>query len=150
MASVKHTASFEIGQSIQDTFPLFSAEGEKLWVPGWEYENVMGSTDLREDYVFVTKSHDHAAADAIWVVKKHEPEKYLVQFYRVEPSEKVGIIEVKCFSESDFKTKVRVTYEYVGLSASGNEFILEFSPSRYEAFISEWRTLLQNYFAEKG
>jgi hypothetical protein len=31
---------------IEILFPLFSAEGEKLWVPGWDYENVMGTREL--------------------------------------------------------------------------------------------------------
>ena len=43
MRTVKHTAAFQISQPIKILFPLFSAEGEKLWVPGWDYENVMGS-----------------------------------------------------------------------------------------------------------
>ena len=50
---------------IAELFPLFSPEGEKLWVPGWDYENIMGTTALSEDYVFLTKIHDHATRDAI-------------------------------------------------------------------------------------
>ena len=43
MSSVKHIEKFRIDQPIEILFPLFSAEGEKLWVPGWDYENIMGS-----------------------------------------------------------------------------------------------------------
>jgi hypothetical protein len=149
MTSVKYTASFEIQQPVKEVFPLFSAEGEKLWVPGWNYENIMGSTELHEDYVFVTKKHDHAASNAIWVVKRYEPVKYLVQFYKVEPEEKLGIIEVQCIGQNDFLTKVQVTYEYIGLSPAGNDFIAGFSLENYEAFIGEWKTLLVRYFASK-
>jgi hypothetical protein len=42
------------------------------------------------------ESHDHAASDAVWVVKRYEPEQHLVQFYKVEPGEKLGVIEVQC------------------------------------------------------
>ena len=69
MSSVKHSKKISINQPIEILFPLFSAEGEKLWVPGWDYENVMGSTDLHEDYIFLTKTDAHAATDAIWLVK---------------------------------------------------------------------------------
>ncbi len=48
-----------------EVFPLFSPEGEKAWVPGRDYENVMGTTELAEDYVFTTRSHDHAATTAV-------------------------------------------------------------------------------------
>jgi hypothetical protein len=40
--SISYTKSFEIKISIANLFPLFSPEGEKQWVPGWDYENVMG------------------------------------------------------------------------------------------------------------
>ena len=69
MSTIKHRAGFRINQPIDILFPLFSAEGEKLWVPGWDYESTLGYGDLHEDYIFLTKNHDHASADAIWLVK---------------------------------------------------------------------------------
>jgi len=146
MSKVKHTAVFEITQPIDKMFALFSPEGEKLWVPGWDYENIMGVTDLYEDYVFLTKNHDHASTDAIWLVKKYEPESYLVQFYKVEPKDKIGVITVQCTEVSDTRTKIQVTYEYIGLSEIGNEFVAKFSISEYENFIAEWESLLVKYF----
>lgn len=146
MSNIKHTASFQISQPIHLLFPLFSAEGEKLWVPGWDYKNIMGNNELHEDYVFLTKTHDHASTDAIWVVKKYEPENYLVQFYKVEPEDKIGIIEVKCIQLNKIVTEIQVTYEYIGLSDKGNQFIKEFTSSEYKLFISEWEKLLISYF----
>jgi len=57
LSQIKHTADFLINQPIEILFPLFSAEGEKLWVPGWDYENIMGTDELHEDYIFLTKNH---------------------------------------------------------------------------------------------
>jgi len=75
MNTIKHTAAFEIDEPIDKLFPLFSAEGEKLWVPGWDHENIMGSTDLCEDYIFLTRNHDHASTKAIWLLQiKMRPE----------------------------------------------------------------------------
>ncbi len=146
MASTRHAACFEIDQPAPVLFPLFSPEGEKLWVPGWDYRDVMGETALREDYVFLTRGHDHAAGEAIWVVKRYLPEDYLVSFYKVEPGVKLGIIEVRCFEIDRSRTRVQVSYEYVGLSAAGDEFVSAFSRADYEDFIGEWRKLLVNWF----
>jgi len=110
-------------------FPLFSAEGERLWVPGWDYVNVMGSTDLHEDYVFLTKSHDHAGTDAIWLVKRYEPEDFFVQFYRVEPEDKVGVVSVRCTPRGKAFTEVEVTYRYTALGDKGRQFIEGFTAS---------------------
>ena len=138
MSKIKQQTSFKVHQSAEVLFPLFSAEGEKYWAPGWDYENVMGgSTDMHEDYVFLTAGHrsnqydahgqdhhehdrhgdhhakpthsesgsdahghhsseDHTVPKTIWLVKRHEPENYIVQLYRVEPQDRVAVITVQC------------------------------------------------------
>ena len=146
MNSVKHTAGFEIAQPIAILFPLFSAEGEKLWVPDWDYENVMDTTQLSEDCVFLTRSHDHAETDAIWIVKKYVPADYLVEFYRIEPEQKVGLVRVRCSSVSKAQTSVEVTYRYTALSSDGKRFVASFDETAYGEFIAEWKTLLSQYF----
>jgi hypothetical protein len=146
MTSVSHTRIFELAVPIAELFPLFSPEGEKRWVPGWDYKNVMGTTDLSEDYVFLTRSHDHAGADAVWVVKRYDPRAHEVQFYRIEPEEKVGLVRVKCAAVGDRQTAVEVTYRYTALSASGEDFIRSFDESAYKAFIDQWQALLSRYF----
>ncbi len=154
MSRVRHTESFEIDRPADVLFPLFSAEGEVAWVPGWTYENVMdGATELHEDYVFVTGAHDHPGSDdeggtdAIWIVKRHEPESWRVEFYRVEPGDKVGLVAVNLHEIGPASTRVEVTYEYIGLSPRGDEFIDGFTAESYRAFITEWKNLLDAYFA---
>ena len=149
MKSISHTKSFEMTVSIVKLFPLFSPEGEKYWVPSWDYENVMGTAELSEDFVFLTKTHDHGTTDAIWVVKKYDPQSHLVQFYKIEPEDKIAVVTVKCTELEAERTKVQVTYKYMALSATGEMFISEFSESAYEEFIGEWQTLLSNYFESK-
>jgi len=149
MNSVKHSKKFTINQPIDILFPLFSAEGEKLWVPDWNYENIMGSNDLHEDYIFLTQNHNHASAKAIWLVKKYDPDAYFVQFYKVEPNDKVGIISVQCFQRDESETEVEVTYHYISISEKENEFIKNFTSEKYTEFIDEWEKLLLIYFESK-
>jgi hypothetical protein len=146
--SVSHTATFKINQPVQAVFPLFTPEGEKLWAPGWDYDNLMGTAPLDEDYLFLTRSHDHAANEAVWIVKTYIPERYRVQYYKIEPGEKVGIIEAACAPLSPASTEVQVSYRYVGLSETGNRFVERFTKKDYDAFIGEWKRLIESYFAE--
>jgi hypothetical protein len=146
---VSYTAEFEITQTVQVVFPLFTPEGEKLWAPGWDYENLMGTDTLNEDDLFLTRSHDHAAREAIWIVKKYDPGTYRVQYYKIEPGEKAGIIEVDCDPSAPGATKVQVAYRYIGLSETGNRFVEGFTRKDYEAFIGEWKRLIDSYFAER-
>jgi len=129
---------------------LFSPEGEKSWVPGWDYENVMGTIELAEDYVFLTKTHDHGTTDAIWVVKKYDTKSHFVEFYKIEPEDKIGIVTVECTELEAARTKIQVTYKYMALSKTGEVFVSGFNESAYEEFIGEWQTLLSNHFQSMG
>ena len=149
MNSIEHTKTFYMDSPVAELFPLFSPEGETLWVPGWRYESPMESTELCEDYVFLTKTHDHASAEAIWVVKRYDPAAYLVEYYKVEPNQKVGTIRVRCAPLGNARTSVEVTYKYTAFSADGKAFISEFSAAAYDRFIGEWQTRLTNYFASR-
>ena len=146
MKSVSHSKSFMIEQSIDKLFPLFSPEGEKLWVPDWDYHNVMDSTTLTEDYVFLTDTHDHASTQAIWIVKRFDPAVHLVQYYKIEPGDKIGLITVKCLEKGSGFTEVQVTYKYIALSVAGEKFISKFTENNHTAFIEHWRVLLEKYF----
>jgi hypothetical protein len=147
MSSVKHGAGFDIPRPVEEVFPLFSPEGEKRWAPNWDYKNIMGTTELSEDYVFLTRSHDHASADAIWLVKRYVPSEWFIQFYRVEPEDKVGVVTVRCSSISEQTTYVEITYQYIPLSEKGRKFIDGFTVETFERFIDEWKDLLLRYFA---
>jgi hypothetical protein len=149
MQSITHNKSFEMDMPVKDLFPLFSPEGEKFWVPGWGYENVMGTTELSEDYVFLTKTHDHGTTDAIWIVKEYDPKSHFVKFYKIEPEDKIGVVSVRCSELESERTKVQVTYKYIALSETGEKFISNFSARAYEEFIAEWQTLLSKYFASR-
>lgn len=150
MNSIKYSAGFEIGRPVEQVFPLFTPEGEKLWTPGWDYEDVRGASEPAEDAVFLTHGHDHAAAQAIWLVKRYEPQNYYVQYYKVEPGDKVGIVTVQCAGQTPDETHVEVTYEYVALSQKGRAFIESFTRESYETFIAKWAELLGSYFTAAG
>jgi hypothetical protein len=145
--SVSHTAEFGINQPPQSVFPLFTPEGEKLWAPGWDYENLLGTTKLHEDYLFLTTTHDHAGSGAIWIVKKYDPDAHCIQYYKIEPGEKVGIIDVRCYESGRRSSRVRVTYTYTGLSEVGNRFVTHFTKKDYDAFIAEWKRWIDAYYA---
>lgn len=146
MLNITHTKSFTLNEPIEMVFPLFSAEGETKWVPNWDYENIMESNELHENYVFLTTNHDHSTTKAIWIVKRYDPEQHVIQFYKVEPEQKVGIISVSCSALSNSITEISVTYEYIGISDEGRKFIHTFTSEEYEKFIDEWKQLLTAYF----
>lgn len=89
------------------------------------------------------------ASDAVWLVQKYVPEEYYIQFYKIEPEDKVGIIDVRCIQLNNARTEVQVTYEYIGLSEKGNRFISSFTAAYYNSFISEWKKFAYYLFRDK-
>jgi len=150
MKLISHTKAFTMFVPIAELFPLFTPEGEKKWVPGWDYEKVMETFELSEDYVFLTRKHDHGTSNAIWIVKKYNPTSHFVQYYKIEPETKIGVVSVKCIELEMAKTEVQVTYKYIALSKDGEVFVSEFSEKVYEEFIGEWQKLLADYFRRDG
>jgi hypothetical protein len=146
MNSVQHTAGFDLPQTLDLVFPLFTPEGEKLWAPGWDYHNLMGTTELSEDYVFLTESHDHAGAAAIWLVKRYLPDEGLVSYFRVEPGDKVGVVTVQCSPVESGGTRVEVTYRYIPLSEKGQAFVDGYTQEAHQEFIAHWKVFINKYF----
>ena len=54
---------------------------------------------------------------------------------------------MQCKPLSKTKTELEVAYEYIGLSAKGNEFIAGYTAEAHEKFIAQWAKLLEHYFA---
>ncbi|NKB22909.1 MAG: hypothetical protein GKR87_00625 [Kiritimatiellae bacterium] len=151
MTSIACSKAFKIEEiPIEQAFHLFSPEGEKEWVLGWNYQNLMGTTELCEDYIFTTKTHDHTATKALWIVKHYDPGNYVIELYRVEPEEKIGVIRVTCSDSGQETTDVTVTYRCVALSTTGEQFINSFTKDHYNDFITEWQSLLQEYQKNKS
>ena len=90
MKSISHTKSFQMDIPIEELFPLFTPEGEKKWAPGWDYINLMETIELSEDYVFITKTHDHKTTEAIWIVKKFDPKSYIDEYFEHFIQKKAG------------------------------------------------------------
>jgi hypothetical protein len=150
MKTVLHCKSFQLAVPFDEAFYLFTPEGEKLWAPDWEYESVLESTELSEDYVFKTKKHDHHSTEAIWLVKTYDPVAGTIEYYKVQPKDKVGVISIVCREITPTSTEVRVAYQYTALSKTGEEFIAHFDTVAYDTFIDHWEVLLGEYVSGKS
>lgn len=74
----------------------------------------------------------------------------MIQFYRVEPEDKIGVVTVQCSKTNEGMTHVQVTYEYIALSDKGRKFVDSYTIDTHKKFIDEWRGLLLQYFESAG
>jgi len=137
MQSMTAESGFELELDAERALPLFTAEGERRWVPGWEPE-VLGDGGVGS--VFVTRTLD---TETTWVVVDYDAASGCARYARWVPGVQAGLVEVRCTPLAPQRCDVRVRYTLTPLSAAAIDGVAEFlEPQRFEAFIAEWKRLI--------
>jgi hypothetical protein len=134
---VEHTDGFVLPLPLADTFPLFTPEGERGWVPGWEpeYLHPLGPSDA-VGTVFRTRHHGE---ETLWLVLAYDPRAGLASYGRFTPESRIGTVHVRCEAVDPSHTRVTVTYALTALSAHGTGVLTALTSDRYAAMMAEWR-----------
>lgn len=136
--SVTFHGQLEASGRIDDVFPLFSPEGERLWVPGWSPALLHPPGAVWEEgQIFRTRE---GADDAIWIVTRLDRARHEAEYHRVEPGRYVARVHVRCQALADRRTGVSIAYAYVGLSESGNQEIAAMTAAAFAEKIARWST----------
>ena len=142
------THTIRIPLEVAECLPLFTPEGERSWVPGWE-PDYLHPRDGRivSGMVFRT---GHGAEQTLWTVVDYEPGLGRARYSRVTPDSRVVLVEISCTTSGLGEAEVRVTYSLTGLSPAGNDAIERLVGSAFVAMIEEWRTLILAMLAAKA
>ena len=134
LAAFQGTVTIPAGAS--QAFPLFSPEGERAWVPGWNPE-ILAPRDgaWGEGQIFRTMEE---SGEATWVVSAMDKKRRRVVYFRVEPARYVAKVEVEVKSRSGGGSEARVVYTFVGLTEKGNADIEAMRATDYEAKMARW------------
>ena len=144
-ASVELSGGFAIRATVTDAFALFSPEGERLWVPGWNPEVLHPSgAGWERGLIFRTRED---RGEAVWVVAALDRERHEVEYLRVEPGRYVARVRVQCRAEDATRTAVRVTYTFVGLSEAGNREIAAMSGAAFEEKMRRWQGWIDGHLS---
>lgn len=128
--------SFRLDAPLARVFPLFTAEGERRWAPGWEPVILSGAEERGS--AFVTRGH--TGIETTWIVADYRPTEGRVSYARLAQGSNIGLVDVVCNVAEDGGTVVSVRYTLTGLSEQGRAFVRDFlEPARYAAMIDEWR-----------
>ena len=126
-------------------FPLFSPEGERVWVPEWDPELLHPpGVEWEEGQIFRTQEE---RGEAVWVVTRLDRAERHVQYHRVEPGRYVAHIVVRCRPLADRRTEVETAYAFVGLSEAGNREIDAMTQAAYDAKMSRWSEWIARHLA---
>jgi hypothetical protein len=140
--------SFDLPRPVDTCLPLFTAEGERDWVPDWSPTFVYPA-DGRTEAGMVFLTHQDGGITT-WAMTVHEPAEGRVAYVRITPGFRVVQIRVICRPiEEGRGCRVSVAYELTGLSEAGNAA----GPGFVEGFpmmIEGWRSHILAYFDRQG
>ena len=128
--------SFRLEAPLARVMPLFTAEGERSWAPGWE--PVILSGEVERGSAFVTRGHN--GIETTWIVIDYRPVEGRASYARLAQGSNIGLVDVACTAAEDGGTVVTVRYTLTGVSEQGRAFVREFlEPQHYARMIDEWR-----------
>lgn len=139
--TIRLDGSFTLDLSAARAFPLFSPEGERAWVEGWDPEILHpenGSWSV--DQVFRTRSDGR---ETTWIVTQLDPEKHTVKYWRVEGGDLAATVAVRCAEVERARTRVEVSYAFFALSHEGDAEIAAMSEPAFAEKMKNWKRAIE-------
>jgi hypothetical protein len=127
--------TFHLDAPLAQVFPLFTANGERAWAPGWEPRILSGAEERGS--AFVTAAHN--GGRVTWIVTDFQPAQGRVSYARLVDGSNIGLVDVTC-TEARGGTDVSVRYTLTAVSEAGESFVTQFlAQEHYTKMIEEWQ-----------
>jgi hypothetical protein len=118
----------------REAFRLFTARGEREWVPGWEpHFPVPTDDDTAPGTVFQTRSH---GTTTTWVVVDRVAGRH-IRYARTTPGVSAGTVAVTLAGDAG-RTEVTVAYTLTPLGPAGHRQLDAFADG-YADFLHGWQ-----------
>jgi len=143
---VERTGVVAMALPIAEAFPLFSAEGERRWVAGWDprYLSPNGS-HAREGLVFQTIKE--GVGTATWVQTRHEPATGVASYVYVIPDHHTAMVDVHVTPDGESRSQASVKYRVTSLSSDADGFVRAFGED-FEGYMAHWAEAIQRHVVE--
>jgi hypothetical protein len=135
--------SFVAHAPLHVAWPLFGAEGERVWAPGWDPAFIWPAEPVDQEGMVFRISH--GLGIAIWVNTAFDPLAKRIQYVYVIPEVVVTVISL-LFLGVDEATRVAVTYDRTALSAAANDHVRTLAESD-KAAAEEWSRQINGHLA---
>ena len=138
---------FHLDAPLPQVLPLFTAAGERAWVPDWNPEILSGAQESGSAF----RTYNPQGQETIWVVTQYRPLEGRVSYARVALGSNIGLVEVTCTEPPGGGTDVYVRYTLTPLSEAGRAVISDFlDEERYSSMIEDWRVATSAALAAAG
>ena len=137
---IRHSGTVHVAAPPEQSFPLFTAAGEKTWVPGWDPHVMWGGNGNQPGAVWTTTVRDETT---IWIVVDFDVEGKHARYARITPGVKAGTVEVTVRGDGRGASDVEVTYELTALGEAGKRDLEAFGDKQFAEMLAEWQDLIR-------
>jgi hypothetical protein len=117
-------------------FDLFTAEGERLWAPGWD-------PTILSEAVFLTR---HGGEETIWTIVEADRGTGRLCYSRVSPGVRAGTVRVR-LSPDGTGSRVEVSYDMTALGPLGVEAVTKMDRAGFAAMLHDWERFIADAIA---
>ena len=131
---VQSSGHFDVALSAGDAIGLFTPEGERSWVPGWDPVYPGGQPSEDSGTVFLTES---GGVDTIWVVIEIDRPGATAAYARTTPGHHAGVVRVACVDTAAGHATVSVAYDLTLLGSDPAELEAH-ADDNFGSMMHEW------------
>ena len=132
----------------EKVFPLLCPVREAEWLDGWQYNMIYSQSGLVEKGA-VFSTPNEGEEDTVWIVTKHNPKTFEIEFVRFTPKSRTCILEIAIKSKDENNSYVDISYTYTGITPTGNDFTDHFTEEEFFGAVTFWEKSM-NYFLRTG
>lgn len=145
---VKREGGFELSCSADLAFPLFSPEGERLWIKDWNPTPIFPDTiEFRRDTVFRQGVGD---GDAIWTIVDADWKSHRAEYVRVAPASHAAHIVVKVDPAGPESCYVNAAFTVTAFADHGYTLLESFSEPAYRDKMRNWQKQIGEYLGRQS
>lgn len=134
---VERSGEFSLPLPLGHVFPLFSPEGERAWVEGWDPEYL--HPDHPSNAPGTVFRTTHGGEETLWLILQYTPGEASAHYGRFSPGSRLGTVQVCCKAEGADRTRVSVHYSLTAVTPAGNSVLAALTAEKYDAMLREWQ-----------
>jgi hypothetical protein len=137
----QRTFEFTVKLPMEAAAPLFGADKERAWAPGWNPKFIWPATATDQQGMVFTIAHGRETI--VWITPTYDLAAGLIQYAYVIPDVMATLITVK-LTPRDNWTHVAVQYERTALNAAARNVVLQMAEHDSKSG-PEWETQISDY-----
>lgn len=131
------SGTVELDLPASQAIGMFTPEGEREYVPGWEPDYGPSGPSEEPGTVFRTAV---GGTETIWVIMQLDRMTGTAEYARVTPGIHAGTVRVRCEPSAEGRTKVHIAYDISLLDGGDLAALDSFTDDRFERTLGDWES----------